>query len=147
MLPLKNLVLLLRQAVDRWNADRAPRLAAALAYYATFSLAPLALVTIWIAGWIFGDATAQRYLIDLIAQNFGADSATFVQEHDRIGLSQLGQSAVWIHRRDRIAVRRDRIVLRHAGCAQHHLERSASIRRATCGAAFWASFKIARYRL
>ena len=62
MLPLKNLVLLLRQAVDRWNADRAPRLAAALAYYATFSLAPLALVTIWIAGLIFGDAIAQRHL-------------------------------------------------------------------------------------
>ena len=55
MLPLKNLMLLLRQAVDRWNADRAPRLSAALAYYATFSLAPLALVTIWIAGSIFGE--------------------------------------------------------------------------------------------
>jgi membrane protein len=77
---LKNLFLLLRQAVERWNADRAPRLSAALAYYATFSLAPLALVTIWIAGRIFGDAVAQRHLVDLIAQNFGADSAAFVQE-------------------------------------------------------------------
>jgi membrane protein len=80
MLPLRNLLLLLRQAVDRWNADRAPRLSAALAYYATFSLAPLALITIWIAGRIFGDTIAQRYLIDLITQNFGADSASFVQE-------------------------------------------------------------------
>ena len=79
MLLLKNLALLLRQAGDRWNADRAPRLAAALAYYATFSLAPLALVTIWIAGLIFGDAIAQRHLVDLIAQNFGSDSAAFVQ--------------------------------------------------------------------
>jgi membrane protein len=79
MLLLKNLLLLLRQAVDRWNADRAPRLAAALAYYATFSLAPLVLVTIWIAGLIFGDAIARRYLVDLIAQNFGVDSAAFVQ--------------------------------------------------------------------
>lgn len=79
MLPLKNLLLLLRQAVDRWNADRAPRLAAALAYYATFSLAPLALVTIWIAGLIFGDTIAQRHLVEMIAQNFGADSAAFVQ--------------------------------------------------------------------
>jgi membrane protein len=79
MLLLKNLALLLRQAGDRWNADRAPRLAAALAYYATFSLAPLALVTIWIAGLVFDDATAQRHLVDLIAQNFGADSADFVQ--------------------------------------------------------------------
>jgi len=79
MLLLKNLVLLLRQAVDRWNADRAPRLAAALAYYATFSLAPLVLVTIWIAGLVFGDAFARSHLIDLITQNFGADSAAFVQ--------------------------------------------------------------------
>jgi membrane protein len=80
MRPLKDLLLLLRQAADRWNADRASRLSAALAYYATFSLAPLALVTIWIAGRIFGDAIAQRYLVDLIAQNFGADSAAFVHE-------------------------------------------------------------------
>lgn len=79
MLLLKNLALLLRQSGDRWNADRAPRLAAALAYYATFSLAPLALVTIWIAGLIFGDAIAQGHLVDLIAQNFGPDSAAFVQ--------------------------------------------------------------------
>ena len=79
MLPLKSLVLLLRQAIDRWNSDRVPRLAAALAFYATFSLAPLALVAIWIAGLIFGSAAAQSYLIDLIGQNFGADSAGFVQ--------------------------------------------------------------------
>ena len=76
---LKNFAWLLRQAAERWNADRAPRLSAALAYYATFSLAPLALVTIWIAGLIFGDAIAQRHLSELIAQNFGADSAAFVQ--------------------------------------------------------------------
>jgi membrane protein len=80
MLLLKNLILLLRQAGERWNADRAPRLSAALAYYATFSLAPLALVTIWIAGRIFGDAVAQQHLVEFIAQNFGADSAAFVQE-------------------------------------------------------------------
>jgi membrane protein len=79
MLALKNLLELLRQAIDRWNSDRVPRLAAALAYYATFSLAPLALVTIWIAGLIFGSTAAQSHLIDLIGQNFGADSATFVQ--------------------------------------------------------------------
>ena len=79
MLPLKNLLALLRKAAERWNADRAPRLAAALAYYATFSLAPLALVTIWIAGLLFGDATAQQHLVQLVEQNFGVDSASFVQ--------------------------------------------------------------------
>src|SRR5512136_1570880 len=79
MLPLKNLVLLLRQASDRWNADHAPRLSAALAYYATFSLAPLALVTIWIAGRIFGDTAAREHLIAEIAGAFGPDSAAFAR--------------------------------------------------------------------
>jgi membrane protein len=70
---------LIRLAAERWNSDRAPRLAAALAYYATFSLAPLALITIWIAGLVFGDALAQQYLIQQISKIFGADSAAFVQ--------------------------------------------------------------------
>ncbi len=70
---------LLRAAVDKWNTDRAPRLSAALAYYATFSLAPLVIVTIWIAGLIFGDTTAQSYLLEQIGRVFGPDSATFVQ--------------------------------------------------------------------
>jgi membrane protein len=70
---------LLRAAIDKWNTDRAPRLAAALAYYATFSLAPLVLVTIWMAGLLFGNATAQNYLLDQVRQVFGPDSATFVQ--------------------------------------------------------------------
>ena len=70
---------LLRAAVEKWNADRAPRLAAALAYYATFSLAPLILVTIWMAGLLFGDAMAQGYLLEQIKQIFGSESADFVQ--------------------------------------------------------------------
>jgi membrane protein len=76
---LFGLIDLIRLAADRWNADKAPRLAAALAYYATFSLAPLALVTIWIAGLIFGDTLAQNYLVQQIGKTFGADSAAFVQ--------------------------------------------------------------------
>ncbi len=69
---------LLRAAAEKWNADRAPRLAAALAYYATFSLAPLIIVTIWMASLLFGDINAQSYLLAQIKQVFGADSADFV---------------------------------------------------------------------
>src|SRR5512136_3460568 len=76
---IAGLVDLIRLAAERWNADKAPRLAAALAYYATFSLAPLAVVTIWIAGMVFGDTLAQNHLIQQIGQVFGADSAAFVQ--------------------------------------------------------------------
>jgi membrane protein len=76
---LVGFVELMRLAIDRWNADKAPRLAAALAYYATFSLAPLAVITIWIAGLIFGDALAQNHLVQQIEKTFGPDSAAFVQ--------------------------------------------------------------------
>jgi len=76
---LVGLIDLIRLAAVRWTADRAPRLAAALAYYATFSLAPLALVTIWIAGLIFGDTVAQQHLVQEIGRTFGPDSADFVQ--------------------------------------------------------------------
>src|SRR5512136_1162048 len=79
MLLVKNMLFLYRIAVDKWNADKAPRLAAALAYYATFSLAPLALVTIWIAGLIFGDTAAREHLIAEIAGAFGPDSAAFAR--------------------------------------------------------------------
>jgi len=76
---IAGLVDLVRLAAERWNADKAPRLAAALAYYATFSLAPLAVVTIWIASIVFGDTLAQNHLIQQIEKVFGADSAAFVQ--------------------------------------------------------------------
>ena len=76
---LVDLINLIRWAVDRWNVDKAPRLAAALAYYATFSLAPLAVVTIWMAGIIFGDTVAQQHLVQEIARTFGPESADFVQ--------------------------------------------------------------------
>ncbi len=77
---------LLRAAAEKWNADRAPRLAAALAYYATFSLAPLIFVTIWMAGLLFGNTTAQGYLLEQIRQIFGTESANFV--HDLIAARQ-----------------------------------------------------------
>ena len=70
---------LLRAAIEHWNADRASRLAAALAYYATFSLAPLVIITIWLAGLLFGNAAAQSYLLAQIQQVFGADSAAVVR--------------------------------------------------------------------
>jgi len=37
---------LLRQTFQEWNQDEVPRLAAALAYYIAFSLAPLLVLTI-----------------------------------------------------------------------------------------------------
>src|SRR5437773_8415525 len=46
---------LLKQTFNEWLQDKAPQLGAALAYYTVFSLAPLILVLLAIAGVIFRD--------------------------------------------------------------------------------------------
>jgi len=52
-------LLLLKATFTRWNDDNVPKLAAALAYYTAFSVAPLLLITIALAGMIFGVEVAQ----------------------------------------------------------------------------------------
>ena len=45
----------LKETFSEWSEDRAPRLAAALAYYTVFALAPLLIIIIGIAGLILGN--------------------------------------------------------------------------------------------
>ena len=49
---------LLKQTFQEWLQDKAPQLAAALAYYVVFSLAPLVLVLLAIVGVVFRDDPA-----------------------------------------------------------------------------------------
>ena len=44
---------LFRKALAAWKADRVPQMGAALAYYSAFSLAPLMILTITLAGMVF----------------------------------------------------------------------------------------------
>jgi len=53
-----NAFALLKQTFQEWLQDKAPQLGAALAYYTVFSLAPLILVLLAIAGVIFRDDPA-----------------------------------------------------------------------------------------
>jgi membrane protein len=71
---------LLRQTYAEWSEDRVPRLAAALAYYTTFSLAPLLVVLIAIAGAIFGTEAVRGQLDDQIRTLLGQDAAKAVQD-------------------------------------------------------------------
>ena len=50
---------LIKQSVSNWNEVNAPRLGAALAFYTTLSIAPLLVLSVWIAGLVFrGQAEA-----------------------------------------------------------------------------------------
>jgi len=58
-LKLQQLCGLVRQAVAAWVDDYAPSMGAALAYYTLFSIAPLLLIAISIAGLVFGPDAAR----------------------------------------------------------------------------------------
>src|SRR5512142_1060 len=54
---------LIRDTFKEWSEDRAPRLAAALSYYTIFSLAPLLVLIIAIAGFVIGNNQEIRHQI------------------------------------------------------------------------------------
>lgn len=68
------------ETFNDWNEDKAPRLAAALSYYTVFSLAPLLVIVIAIAGIFFGqsDDQAQSQVIAQIATLVGQDTANAI---------------------------------------------------------------------
>ena len=53
---------ILKTAVDQWFVHRSARLGAALAYYSVFSMGPLLLIVISIAGLFFGADAARENL-------------------------------------------------------------------------------------
>ncbi|MCW2238960.1 YihY/virulence factor BrkB family protein [Azospirillum canadense] len=63
-----------------WLNDDAMSLGAAIAFYTIFSLAPLAILVIALAGLVFGDEAARGALVDQLGALIGQDAAHTVQE-------------------------------------------------------------------
>ncbi|GGS27894.1 YihY/virulence factor BrkB family protein [Deinococcus knuensis] len=73
---------LLREAFLAFGQDKAPRLAAAIAYYAMFSLAPLLLLAVLVAGQFLSNGTVLDDLFGpagIVAQNLGLEAADFLR--------------------------------------------------------------------
>jgi membrane protein len=70
---------LIRDAYREWAHDRAARVGAALAYYALFSIAPLLVIIITIAGAVYGEAAAEGKVVDAISGQIGPDAALGVE--------------------------------------------------------------------
>jgi len=66
-------------AGNAWVDDYAPSMGAALSYYTLFSLAPLLVLIIAIAGMVFGQDAAQGAIIAQLQSIMGKDGATAVQ--------------------------------------------------------------------
>ncbi|HTE53415.1 MAG TPA: YihY/virulence factor BrkB family protein [Kofleriaceae bacterium] len=71
---------LVKATFSEWVDDKASRLAAALAYYTAFSLAPLLVIAIGVAGLVFGDEAAQGRIVGELQSLMGPDGARFVEE-------------------------------------------------------------------
>jgi len=68
-----------KQAFSDWNEDNAPRLGAALSYYTIFSIAPLLLISIAVAGLVFGHDAAQGRIVGQIQGLVGEQAAQSIQ--------------------------------------------------------------------
>jgi membrane protein len=66
---------LFKETLSEWQANDASLLASSLAYVTVFSLAPLMVIVIMIAGAIFGEATAQEQIVAQLTEFVGEDSA------------------------------------------------------------------------
>ncbi len=66
---------MLRETFEAWSSDQAPRMAAALAYYTTFSVGPLLLISIAAAGLIFGPETARKEIMTQLGTLMGVQGA------------------------------------------------------------------------
>jgi membrane protein len=69
----------LREIYDQWQKDNALSHGAALAYYTLFSMAPLLMLIIAIAGFVLGRAAAQGQLFGEIEGVIGPDGARTVE--------------------------------------------------------------------
>ena len=73
-IPLPRRVLrLVQHAVTGWIDDYAPSMGAALSYYTLFSIAPLLLIVISVAGLVFGEEAARGEIFEQLRGLMGAD--------------------------------------------------------------------------
>lgn len=76
---VKNIWPLITESAEEWDKDKCPRLGAAISYYTLFSLAPILIIAIAIAGLIFGQEAAQGQIVAQIQGLVGSEGAQAVQ--------------------------------------------------------------------
>ena len=80
MLDVKEFAGLARRAVRGWVDDGAATMGASVAFYTLFSMAPLLMVAIGIAGFVVGHDQAQASLIAQVSQLMGEQAAKGIED-------------------------------------------------------------------
>lgn len=70
---------ILKETFTAWKEDKAARLAAALAYYMVFSLAPLIIIVLALIGMVYNQEEAGGYLIEQVGGLVGESGAEVIQ--------------------------------------------------------------------
>ena len=71
---------LMKGAVSAWIADYAPSMGAAIAYYTAFSIAPLLLLVISVAGLVFGRDVVQGEIVSQAQGLMGEQGASAIED-------------------------------------------------------------------
>src|SRR5689334_16273883 len=69
---IRDILVLIKDTARQWYAHDTFQLGAALAYYTVFSMAPVLIIAIGIAGVVFGQQGARERVIDEIEQTMGS---------------------------------------------------------------------------
>lgn len=69
-----------QELVKEYQEDDCFTLGAALSYYTIFSIAPIIVIIIAVAGFVFGPSAVQGELYDNLAELVGSDAATQIQD-------------------------------------------------------------------
>ena len=76
---IKPIFRLLKEAFREWQQDKVSLLAAALAYYTVFSVTPLLVIAIAIAGAVFGQDTARGEIVQQLNKLVGEQGAQVIE--------------------------------------------------------------------
>ncbi|MHB8914903.1 MAG: YihY/virulence factor BrkB family protein [Thiobacillus sp.] len=70
---------MIKAAATSWSDDYAPSMGAALSYYTLFSIAPLLLIVISVAGLVFGEEAARGEIFSQLNGFMGSEAAAAIQ--------------------------------------------------------------------
>jgi membrane protein len=73
------IIRLIKAAASSWVDDYAPSMGAALSYYTLFSIAPLLLIVISVAGLVFGEDAARGEIFAQLSEFMGNEAAAAIQ--------------------------------------------------------------------
>lgn len=76
---------IIKMSFKAWMADNAPSMGAALSYYTLFSLAPLLIIVIAVAGMLYGEQAAQGEIVGQLRGLIGIQGALAVEELLKVG--------------------------------------------------------------